>query len=166
MMTLVQAQWNWFCMLLIDMSQGGKGLLSLCMFVMSIAVRIRIAMYGIFRFLKSRHCIVCSVIVWQLASGWTALINLMFMVPYILVTYVQFKVQLDVLFYVFLFFFILSSTCFGCYLHPSSGAQLRRTAIRLCMVLVCYSIGAGTGWDTLTLLAQSISDSWVWNWLC
>jgi hypothetical protein len=38
--------------------------------------------------------------------------------------YVQLKFQLDVLFMYSLFFFILSSTCFGCYLHPSSGAQL------------------------------------------
>jgi hypothetical protein len=43
--------------------------------------------------------------------------------------YVQFKVQLDVRIMYSLFFFILSSTCFGCYLHPSSGAQLQRTAI-------------------------------------
>jgi hypothetical protein len=40
--------------------------------------------------------------------------------------YVQFKVQLDIYFYVF---FILSCICFGCYLHLSSGAQLQRTAI-------------------------------------
>jgi hypothetical protein len=67
------------------------------------------------------------------------LCSLMFMVPYILVTYiyVQLEVQLDVLFYVF---FILSSMCFGCYLHPSSGAQLQCTAIGVCMVLVCYSL--------------------------
>jgi hypothetical protein len=70
--------------------------------------------------------------------------------------YVQFKVQLDVVLYVF---FILCSTCFGCYLHPSSGAQLQLTAICVCMVLVCYSIVAGTGRDTLTPLARSISDS-------
>jgi hypothetical protein len=70
--------------------------------------------------------------------------------------YVQFKVQLDVLFYVILLFFILSSTCFGCYLHPSSAAQLQHTAIGVCMVLVCSSIRAGTIiWDTLTLLARS-----------
>jgi hypothetical protein len=43
---------------------------------------------------------------------------------------VQFKVQLDVLFYVF---FILSCTCFGCYMHPSSGVQLQRTAIGVCI---------------------------------
>jgi hypothetical protein len=30
---------------------------------------------------------------------------------------------------VFFFSFFVSSTCFGCYLHPSSGAQLQRTAI-------------------------------------
>jgi hypothetical protein len=59
-------------------------------------------------------------------------------------SYVQFKVQLDVLFYVFLF--ILSSTCFGCYLHPSSGAQLQHRAIVVCAVL-----------------ARLISD---WNWPC
>jgi hypothetical protein len=45
------------------------------------------------------------------------------------IIYVQFKVQLDVLILYSLFFFILSSTYFGCYLHPPSGAQLQRTAI-------------------------------------
>jgi UPF0716 family protein affecting phage T7 exclusion len=59
---------------------------------------------------------------------------LIFMFPYILVTYVQLKVQLDVLFYIF---FILSSACFGCYLHPSSGTQLQHTVRGVCMVLVC-----------------------------
>jgi hypothetical protein len=29
---------------------------------------------------------------------------------------------------VFFISFVVSSTCFGCYLHPSSGAQLQRTA--------------------------------------
>jgi hypothetical protein len=53
------------------------------------------------------------------------------MVPYILVTYVQFKVQLDVHFMYFSFF-ILSCMCFGCYMHPSSGAQLQHTAIGVC----------------------------------
>jgi hypothetical protein len=43
--------------------------------------------------------------------------------------YVQLKEQLVVLCTYSLLFFILSSTCFGCYLHPSSGAQLQRTAI-------------------------------------
>jgi hypothetical protein len=55
----------------------------------------------------------------------------MFMVPYILVIYVLFKVQLDVL--VFFISLIVSSTCFGCYLHPSSGAQQQRTAIGVCV---------------------------------
>jgi hypothetical protein len=36
-----------------------------------------------------------------------------------------------------LFLFILSSTCFGCYLHSPSGAQLQLTAVDVCMVLVC-----------------------------
>jgi hypothetical protein len=57
-----------------------------------------------------------------------------------------------------LFSFILSSTCFGCYLHPSSAAQLQCTAIGVGMVLVCQSTGAGNGWDTLTF-SMSISDS-------
>jgi hypothetical protein len=48
--------------------------------------------------------------------------------------YVKFKVQLNVLFMYCLFFFILSSTCFGCYLHPSSGAQLQHTATGVCVV--------------------------------
>jgi hypothetical protein len=47
--------------------------------------------------------------------------------------YVQLKVQLDVSFCVFFIFFILSSTCFGCYLHPSSGTQLQRTDIGVCI---------------------------------
>jgi hypothetical protein len=57
----------------------------------------------------------------------------MFMVPYILVIYVLFKVQLDVL--IFFISLIVSSTCFGCnkYLHPSSGAQQQRTAIGVCV---------------------------------
>jgi hypothetical protein len=46
---------------------------------------------------------------------------------------VQFKVQLDVIFMYSLFFFIFSSACFGCYLHSSSGTQLHRTAIGVCV---------------------------------
>jgi hypothetical protein len=49
------------------------------------------------------------------------------------IVYVQLKVQLDVLFMYSLFFFILSSTCFVCYLHLSSGAQLQRTVIGVCI---------------------------------
>jgi hypothetical protein len=51
--------------------------------------------------------------------------------------------QLDV-HYIICFFLDVSFTCFGCYLHSSSGAQLQRTAIGF----VCYSIGAGTGFGT------------------
>jgi hypothetical protein len=60
---------------------------------------------------------------------------LMFMVPYILVTYTFNSRSNQMYFFIYsLFFFILSSTCFGCYLYPSSGAQLQRTAIgvRIC----------------------------------
>jgi hypothetical protein len=31
--------------------------------------------------------------------------------------------------YVFFISFVVSSTCFGCYLHPSSGVQLPRAAL-------------------------------------
>jgi hypothetical protein len=48
---------------------------------------------------------------------------LMFMVPYISVTYVLFKSNwmYNLLFSLWKF---ISSTCFGCHMHPSSGAQL------------------------------------------
>jgi hypothetical protein len=35
---------------------------------------------------------------------------------------------------IFFISFVFSSTCFGCYLHPSSGAQLQHTTI------VCVSV--------------------------
>jgi hypothetical protein len=37
------------------------------------------------------------------------------------------QVQTDV--HCILYFLDVSSTCFGCYLHPSSGTQLQRTAM-------------------------------------
>jgi hypothetical protein len=60
---------------------------------------------------------------------------LMFMVPYILVTY-MFNSRSNLMYFFMYssFFFILSSTCFGCFLHPSSGAQMQRTALGVCMV--------------------------------
>jgi hypothetical protein len=39
------------------------------------------------------------------------------------------QVQLDVKYILYFFLDNVSSTCFGCYSHPSSGAQLQRTAI-------------------------------------
>jgi hypothetical protein len=39
------------------------------------------------------------------------------------------QVQLDVHYILYFFLDNVSSKCFGCYLHPSSGAQLQRTAI-------------------------------------
>jgi hypothetical protein len=59
----------------------------------------------------------------EILNKWTELhINLMFVVPYILVTYVLFKSNwmYNILFPCKVF----SSTCFGCYFHPSSAAQL------------------------------------------
>jgi hypothetical protein len=47
--------------------------------------------------------------------------------------YVQLKVQKDVLFYVTFILLCFSSTRFGCYLHPSSGTQLQRTSIGVCV---------------------------------
>jgi hypothetical protein len=52
---------------------------------------------------------------------------LMFVVPYILVT-CFILIQLDVQ-YSFSLEKFISSTCFGCHMHPSSGAQLQCTAI-------------------------------------
>jgi hypothetical protein len=59
----------------------------------------------------------------------------MFMVPYMLVTYISIKGPTRCTFYVYSIFnfFSLSSTRFGCHLHPSSGAKLQRTAIGVCM---------------------------------
>jgi hypothetical protein len=56
---------------------------------------------------------------WKISIACWASLNLMFMVPYILVIYVQLKLQLDVLIMYSLFLSIFSSTCFGCYCtHP------------------------------------------------
>jgi hypothetical protein len=52
--------------------------------------------------------------------------------------HVLFKVQIDLL--VFFIYLIVSSTCFGCYLQPSSGAQLQRTAIGVSVENRGYSI--------------------------
>jgi hypothetical protein len=57
--------------------------------------------------------------------------------------YVPLEVQLDLLFVYCLLFFILNSTRFGCYLHPSSGAQLQRTAIGV------YGFGVLVQWSRL-----------------
>jgi hypothetical protein len=70
--------------------------------------------------------------------------------------------------------FVVSSTCFGCYLHPSSGAQLQRTAIG------CVSVenrGFSIKWcgglfciDLCVLVFQSLA--WYLctgvcvNWIC
>jgi hypothetical protein len=63
---------------------------------------------------------------------------LMFMIPYVLVTYMFNSMSNWMYFFMYsLFCFILSSTCFWCYLHPSSGAQLQRSALGVCVVLVC-----------------------------
>jgi hypothetical protein len=68
--------------------------------------------------------------------------------------YFQFKVHQDVLFCLLYSQLYMFRVLF----HPSSGAQLQPAAIGVCMILVCWSIGAGTGWYTLTLPARSISD--------
>jgi hypothetical protein len=51
---------------------------------------------------------------------------------------------------VFFISFIISSTCFGCYLHPSSGAQLQCTAIGLYL------------WKTEVLVSSGLEVYLVW----
>jgi hypothetical protein len=61
---------------------------------------------------------------------------------------------------VFFVYSIVICTRFGCYLHPSSGAQLQRTAIGVCVwfwcVIALEQVLVGTR-DTLTLLARSVT---------
>jgi hypothetical protein len=52
---------------------------------------------------------------------------------------------------VFFIFFVVSSTCFGCYLHPSSEAQLQRTAIGFVWFGVFITLEQVLVWDTFTL---------------
>jgi hypothetical protein len=52
---------------------------------------------------------------------------------------------------VFFISFIVSSTCFGCYLHPSSGAQLPRTAIGFVWFWCVIPLELVLVWDILTL---------------
>jgi hypothetical protein len=83
----------------------------------------------------------------------------MFVVPYILVTYAFIQFQLDVLIYaLFLSWKILSSTYFGCYLHPSSGAQLQCTAIGFYGFGVFYSIEQALVLGHFDTLARSVTD--------
>jgi hypothetical protein len=66
-------------------------------------------------------------------------VDLMFVVPYILVTcFYSIPTERTICFISFLKIF--SSTCFGSYLHPSSGAQLQCTAIVFFFFGVFYSI--------------------------
>jgi hypothetical protein len=51
------------------------------------------------------------------------------------------QVQLHVHYILYFFLDNVSSTCFGCYLHPSSGAQLQRTAIGFVSVEVLVPSG-------------------------
>jgi hypothetical protein len=52
---------------------------------------------------------------------------------------------------VFFISFVVSSTCFGCYLHPSSGEQLQRTAIGFVWFWCVIALERVLVWDTLTL---------------
>jgi hypothetical protein len=64
--------------------------------------------------------------------------------------YVLFKS--NYMYYIISFFLVnASSTCFGCYLHPSSGAQLQRTAIGVCMVWYVIALEQVLIWDSFTL---------------
>jgi hypothetical protein len=52
---------------------------------------------------------------------------------------------------VFCISFVISSTCFGCYLHPSSGTQLPCTAIGCVWFWSVIPLEQVLVWDTLTL---------------
>jgi hypothetical protein len=52
---------------------------------------------------------------------------------------------------VFFVSFVLSSTCFRCYLHPSSGAQLPRTVIGCVWFWCVIQLEQVQVWDTPTL---------------
>jgi hypothetical protein len=93
---------------------------------------------------------------------------LMFVVPYILVTHAFIQFQLGVLYASFLSWKILISTCFGCYLHPSSGAQLQCTAIGFYGFGVLYSIEqvlvlGHFGTLARSVIDQSIRCTYSWN---
>jgi hypothetical protein len=79
-------------------------------------------------------------------------INFMVVVPYILVicSICLIQVQLHVHYILYLFLDNVSSTWFGCYLHPSSGAQLPCTAIG-CVWFWCVIPLEQLIWDSLTL---------------
>jgi hypothetical protein len=65
--------------------------------------------------------------------------------------------------------FVVSSKCFGCFLHPSSGAQLPRTAIGCVWFWCVIPLEQVLVWDTLTLKhGQFQTRVWtrVWNWPC
>jgi hypothetical protein len=60
-----------------------------------------------------------------------------------------------------IYFFLdnVNSTCFGCYLHPSSGAQLQRTAIGICMVwCVFFPLEQVLVLGHFNTLARSVTD--------
>jgi hypothetical protein len=89
-------------------------------------------------------------------------VHFMFVVPNILVTYAFIQLQPDVLYGLFPSWKILSSTCFRCYLHPSSTAQLQCTAVGFYGIGVFYS-RAGTGADRATVsLYQHRTSSCNW----
>jgi hypothetical protein len=86
--------------------------------------------------------------------------------PDYLLRYAFIQFQLDVLYVyaVFLSWKMFSSTCFECYLHPSSGAQLQCTAIGFlwfwCVLFHTAGTGAGTLWHISTVSYR------VWNRPC
>jgi hypothetical protein len=94
--------------------------------------------------------------------------------------------------YYTLYFFLdnVSSTCFGCYLHPSSSAQLQRTAIGICIcgkqrfyyqvvwrfilrgcvctrfskprvILMCWCVSLDLFWYCMVMLCGFFADSFV-----
>jgi hypothetical protein len=62
---------------------------------------------------------------------------------------------------VFFISFVVSSTCFGCYLHPSSGAQLQRTAIGCVWFWYVIPLEQVLVWDTLTLKHSQLQKTYL-----
>jgi hypothetical protein len=71
--------------------------------------------------------------------------------------FIQF--QLDALYALFLSWKIFSSKCFGCYLHPSSGAQLHCTAIGFYGFDVFIPLEQVLVFGHFNTLARSVTDS-------
>jgi hypothetical protein len=81
----------------------------------------------------------------------TVRLDLNFIIGFDVFGSVHLQVQLDVHYILYFFLDNVSSTCFRCYLHPSSGAQLQRTAVGLVWFCVLFHWNRYWFSDTFTL---------------